>query len=74
MVKEKYEKLSMWRISINQDLIFVYIMYSHADNKYHFVNFTQNYICAHGFDTIEDAVADLEQYKKNGKIKDYQNI
>lgn len=74
MGNHKHEELSMWRIFRKDGIIFAYIMYNRADGKYHFVNFTHNHICECGFDTIEDAVADLEQYKKDEKIIDYQKI
>ena len=70
----KEEKLCMFRVFREDGIIFVYIMYNRADGKYHFVNFTHNHICQCGFDTIEDAIQDLEDYKQIQKIKDYQRI
>ena len=57
----KEEKLCMFRVF-------------REDGKYHFVNFTHNHICQCGFDTIEDAIQDLENYKQQQKIKDYQRV
>jgi hypothetical protein len=70
----KEEGLCLYRVIRDDAVLFVYIMYNRADGKYHFVNFTHNHICPCAFDTIEDAVKDLEEYKQVQKIRDYQKI
>ena len=45
-------------------------MYDKTDQKYHFVNMTKNHICSYGFDTIDDAIYDMEKLKSNGEIID----
>lgn len=54
--------------------VIVSIMYNKADNKYHFVNLSKNHICACGFETTEEAIADMEQRKNNGSICDFYLI
>lgn len=49
------------------------IMFNRADNLYHFVNITKGYICPCGFKTVEEALADMEQHKKDGIISDYKS-
>ena len=49
-------------------------MFDRKDEKYHFVNLTKDHICSCGFDTIEDAILDIEQFKNDGKIIDYYKI
>ena len=70
----EHEELVLYRVIREDGILFVYIMYNRADSKYHFVNITHNHICPCGFDTVEDAVKDLEDYKQKEKIKDYQKI
>lgn len=57
-----------------KDDVIVSIMYNKADNKYHFVNLSKNHICACGFETTEEAIADMEQRKNNGSICDFYLI
>ena len=53
-----------------EDSDIVSIMYDKTDQKYHFVNMTKNHICSYGFDTIDDAIYDMEKLKSNGEIID----
>ena len=57
-----------------KDDVIVSIMYNRADNKYHFVNLLKTHICSCGFETIEEAIADMEQRKNNGSICDFYLI
>ena len=40
----------------------------------HFVNLSKGHICSCGFETINDAILDMEHYKNNGMIDDYYCI
>ena len=53
------------------DNVLVTIIPCRMDGKFHFVNITKNHICECGFNTYEEAEADLEKYKKLGKINSY---
>ena len=64
------QNTKFWVKRTNDDII-VSIMYDRSDQKYHFVNLTKNHICACGFDTIDDAIDDMEKAKSNGEIIDY---
>ena len=46
----------------------------YGDNKYHFVNITHNHICTCAFNNVQDAINDMDNLKKNGKILDYYKI
>ena len=52
----------------------VSIMYFPTDNKYHFVNFTKGHICACGFESVDDALVDMEKLKNEGNIINYYKI
>lgn len=64
------QNTKFWVKRPNDDVV-VSIMYDKSDQKYHFVNLTKNHICACGFDTINDAISDMERLKSNGEIIDY---
>lgn len=49
----------------------VSILRDKRDNKYRFVNLTKGHICECGFDTIEDALHDMNEKIKNGDVIDY---
>lgn len=53
------------------DEVYVSIMKNKDDGTYSYVNLTKCHICQCRFDTVEDAIMDLEKYKKNNKIKSY---
>lgn len=49
----------------------VSILRDKRDNKYRFVNLTKGHICECGFDTIGDALHDMNEKMKNGDVIDY---
>lgn len=49
----------------------VEIWLDEATGKYCFVNMTKKHICKCRFDTIEDAIIDLEKHKAEGKVLRY---
>ena len=48
--------------------VIVTIMPSKQDGKFHFVNLTKGHICECGFDSIEDAIRDMESLKDHGVL------
>ena len=54
-----------------KDTVVVTIMFSRQDGKYHFVNLTHPHICPCAFDTIEDALADMDEQIKLGNVIRY---
>ena len=57
-----------------KDTVMVSIIYDKYFNKYRFVNLSKNHICKCRFDTVEDAVADMERLKQEGKLIEYESI
>lgn len=51
--------------------VIVSIMRNKSDNTYSFVNLTKNHICQCRFDSIEDAVKDMDEKILNGEIRGY---
>jgi hypothetical protein len=46
-------------------------MRNKSDNTYSFVNLTKGHICPCRFDSIEDAVKDMDEKILNGEIVEY---
>lgn len=55
-----------------KDTVIVTIMLSRIDNKYHYVNLTHPHICPCAFDTVEDALKDMDEQIKIGAVISYQ--
>lgn len=56
------------------DSVIVAVMLNRVDCKYHFVNLSSDHICVCGFDTIEDALGDLEKCKDEGTVLSYSKL
>jgi hypothetical protein len=52
----------------------VSIMPNKGDGKYQFVNLTKGHICECKFDSVEDAIADLDNRKLKGKVIAYYEL
>lgn len=52
----------------------VTIMFNRADNMFHFVNLTHNYIFIHAFYTEDEAIKSMEELAKGKKIIDFYKI
>lgn len=51
--------------------VMVSIMRNKSDNTYSFVNLTKGHICSCRFDSVEDAVKDMDEKILNGEIIGY---
>lgn len=51
--------------------VIVSIMRNKSDNTYSFLNLTKNHICPCRFDSVEDAVKDMDEKILNGEIIKY---
>lgn len=54
--------------------VVVSIMWSRMDQSYHFVNLTKGHICSCAFNTVQDAIADMQEKNDNGEIIDFIEI
>lgn len=57
-----------------KDTVIVGICKNKNDNTYSFINFTKDHICPCKFDTIDEAINDLKEYKNKGKVLEYIKI
>ena len=51
--------------------VVVSIMHNRFDGTYHFVNLTKGHICECGFETVFEAIGDMETKKASGEIIDF---
>ena len=54
--------------------VVVSIMWNRMDQSYHFVNLTKGHICSCDFNTVQDAIADMQEKKDNGEIIDFIEV
>lgn len=57
-----------------KDSVKVLLLKHKAEGGYSFVNLTKGHICPCRFHTEEDAIQDLESYKKRGDIIEYKEV
>lgn len=63
-----------WLIRKQDDDVVVAILKNKADDTYSFVNLTKEHICPCRFKSMEDAIADMERQKEEGKIIRYFEV
>ena len=51
--------------------VVVSIMFNRFNGSYHFVNLTKGHICSCEFETVWDAIEDMQSKKDNGEIIDF---
>jgi hypothetical protein len=51
-----------------KDNVIVALLPNKKNNKYSFVNLTKGHICPCKFETVEDALKDMENQQKLGKV------
>lgn len=66
------KKLNKFRIFKPSGIVDVILVRHKGTQEYSFVNLTKGHICPCRFKTFEDAVADIEDRMKDGKILSYQ--
>lgn len=67
-------KDNIYLVIREKDNVVVSIMMNKLDHTYSFVNLTKRHICTCKFDSIEDAIKDMEEKKDNGEIIDFINM
>lgn len=70
--KTDSKKLNKFRIYKPSGTVDVILIKHKGTQEYSFVNLTKGHICPCRFKTFEEAIADIEDRMKNGKILSYQ--
>ena len=60
-----------WLVNRPKDEVVVAVMKNKVDNTYSFINLTKEHICPCKFESIDDALKDMEQKVENGEINYY---
>ena len=61
-------------VSKPNETIEVLLLHYKNTNKYSFVNITKGHICSCVFNSIDEAIEDMEERKKKGLIDRYRRI
>lgn len=63
--------MKTWLIKRQHDNVIVTIMKNKSDETYSFINLTKEHICSCKFNSINDALKDMNRLKDCGKIINY---
>lgn len=66
--------MTFYLVNRPSDSVIVSIMQRTDTKKYSFVNFTHPHICKCQFNTIEEALADMDENIRNGNVLSYYPI
>lgn len=66
--------MKKFKVIREKDEVIVVIAKYKDTDKYSFVNLTKGHICKCVFNSIDEAISDLENYKAKGKIIDYEEV
>ena len=69
-----YKKLPKFLVERPDDTVIVTIIEHKLSKKYSFVNLTYGHICECKFDRVKDAIKDLDDYIRTGKVIRYKRI
>lgn len=60
-----------WLVNRPKDEVVVAVMKNKVDNTYSFINLTKEHICPCKFESIDDALKDMDEKVENGEINYY---
>ena len=63
--------MKTWLVKRQHDNVIVTIMKNKSDETYSFINLTKEHICPCKFNSIDDALKDMDRLKDYGKIINY---
>lgn len=63
--------MKIWVVKQQHDKVIVTIMKNKSDGTYSFINLTKEHICPCKFNSIDDALKDMDRLKDCGKIINY---
>ena len=76
MIKRPFQSevkniMRRWLVNRPKDEVVVAVMKNKVDNTYSFINLTKEHICPCKFESIEDALKDMDEKVENGEINYY---
>lgn len=66
--------MKKWLVKRPHDEVIVTIMKNKSDASYSFINLTKEHICPCRFNSVNDALRDMDRLKDSGKIIDYLKL
>lgn len=60
-----------WLVNRPKDEVVVAVMKNKVDSTYSFINLTKEHICPCKFESIDDALKDMDEKVENGEINYY---
>lgn len=63
-----------WLVKRQHDKVIVTIMKNKSDGTYSFINLTKEHICPCKFNSIDEALKDMDKLKDCGKILNYNEL
>lgn len=60
-----------WLVNRPKDEVVVAVMKNKVDNTYSFINLTKEHICPCKFQSVDDALKDMDERVENGEINYY---
>lgn len=74
MLKINTNEIIQFKITRPDGSVDVLLMKHKLENKWSFVNLSRGHICPCKFDSVEDAIVDLDSYVAKGKVIDYKIV
>ena len=65
---------NIYLVTRQKDIVLVSIMRNKLDGTYSFVNLTKGHICTCKFNTVEEAVKDMQNKKETGEVISYFKV
>lgn len=66
--------MKIWLVKRQHDKVIVTIMKNKSDGTYSFINLTKEHICPCKFNSINEALKDMDKLKDCGKILNYNEL
>lgn len=66
--------MKIWLVKRQHDKVIVTIMKNKSDGTYSFINLTKEHICPCKFNSIDEALKDMDKLKDCGKILNYNEL
>ena len=66
--------MTKWEVVRPKDTVIVTILRNKSDNTYLFVNLTKEHICSCRFNSIGDALHDMDERIKKGTVISYKCV
>ena len=67
----RMKNMNIYKVIREKGNVIVEIMFNRSTGCYQFVNLTKGHICSCQFNTVDEAINDMQKKKDNGEIIDF---